>query len=79
MMIALAGGICFDGIAMNELQKKLVDLGLSEEMSQQAIDTVLGYIKTKVPDNLEPLLDAAAKGEMPEGDDLLGAVKNLFG
>jgi len=64
---------------MNELQQKLVDLGLSEEMSQQAMDAVLGYIKEKLPENMQGLVDSAAEGNMPDVGGLLEQAKGLFG
>lgn len=65
---------------MEELKKLLMDkLGLDEATSQQAIDTVLGFVKDKLPENAQGLVDAAAKGEMPDTDDLLGKAKGLFG
>ena len=64
---------------MNELKQKLIDLGLSEEMSQQAIDTVLGYVKEKLPENMQGMVDSAAEGEMPDVGGLLDKAKGLFG
>ena len=54
-------------------------LGLSDELSQQAIDTVLGYVKEKLPENAPGLVDAAAKGEMPDVGGLLEQAKGFFG
>ena len=65
---------------MEQLNKLLMDkLGLDESASQQAIDTVLDFIKDKLPDNVQGIVDAAAKGEMPDGGDLLDKAKGLFG
>jgi len=65
---------------MNELKQLLADkLGLSDEQSQQAIDTVLGYVKEKLPENAQGLVDAAAKGEMPDVGGLLDQAKGFFG
>ena len=65
---------------MEELKKQLMDkLGLDEEASQQAIDTVLGFVKDKLPENVRGFVDAAAKGEMPDTGDLLDKAKGLFG
>lgn len=65
---------------MDELKKLVMDkTGLSEEMSQQAIDTVLAFVKDKLPENVQGFVDAAAKGEMPDSGDLLSKAKGLFG
>lgn len=65
---------------MEELKKLLMDkLGLDEATSQQAIDTVLGFVKEKLPDDVQGIVDAAANGEMPDTGDLLSKAKGLFG
>lgn len=71
---------------MNELKQQLMDkLGLDEGLSDQAIQLVLGFVKDKLPENLQGMVDSIAAGETPDlGDvgDLGGAldtVKGLFG
>ena len=65
---------------MDELKKLLMGkLGLDEAASEQAIDTVLGFVKDKLPENVQGFVDAAAKGEMPDTGDLLDKAKGLFG
>ena len=65
---------------MEELKKLLMDkLGLDEAASEQAIDTVLGFVKDKLPENVQGFVDAAANGEMPDTGDLLDKAKGLFG
>ena len=54
-------------------------LGLDEGVSQQAIDMVLGFVKDKLPENMQGLVDSVAKGEMPDTGDLLDKAKSLFG
>ena len=50
---------------MDELKKQLSEkLGLSEDISQQAVDMVLGFVKGKLPENMQGLVDSATKGEM---------------
>ena len=51
--------------------------GLSEEMAQTAVDTVIDYLKEKMPGPAAAQLDALLEG----GDisDLLGGLGNLFG
>ena len=69
--------VCF---VMNELKQLLVDkLGLTEEQSQQAVEMVLGYVKEKLPENAQGLVDAAAKGEVPDVGGLLDQAKGFFG
>ncbi len=65
---------------MDELKKQLMDkLGLDEAISQQAIDMVLGFVKDKLPDNVQGLVDSVVSGEMPDTGDLLNKAKGLFG
>ena len=65
---------------MDELKKQLSEkLGLSEDISQQAVDMVLGFVKGKLPENMQGLVDSAIKGEMPDTDGLLDKAKGLFG
>ena len=65
---------------MDELKQQLMDkLGLDEGISQQAIDMVLGFVKDKLPANVQGLVDSVASGEMPDTDDLLNKAKGLFG
>lgn len=65
---------------MDELKKQLTEkLGLSEELSEQAIELVLGFVKAKLPKNMRGLVDSVAKGEMPDTGDLLDKAKGLFG
>lgn len=65
---------------MEELKKKLAEaLNLDEEMAQKGVETVLGFLKEKLPENLHGLLDSLDG----EGDDIadsaMSAVKGLFG
>lgn len=66
---------------MNEIKQQLSEkLGLSEEMSEQAIEMVLGFLKTKLPDNVSGLIDSAMEGgEMPDVGGLLDQAKGFFG
>jgi len=64
---------------MDELKKQLMEkLGLDEAVSQQAIDMVLGFVKDKLPENVQGLVDSVASGEMPDTGDLLDKAKGLF-
>ena len=63
----------------DELKQKLREqLGLEEGVSQQAIELVLGFVKDKLPENMQGLVDQVAGGE-DVGGDALGAVKGLLG
>jgi len=65
---------------MDELKAQLSEkLGLSEEMSQQAVDMVLGFVKDKLPEGLQGPVDSIMSGEMPDADGLLDKAKGLFG
>lgn len=63
---------------MEELKQKLAEvLNLDEEMAQKGVDTVIEFLKDKLPENLHGLLDNL------DSDDVAGkaldAVKGLFG
>lgn len=65
---------------MDEIKKQLSEkLGLSEEISQQAVDMVLGFVKDKLPEGMQGIVDSAMNGEMPDTDGLLDKAKGLFG
>ena len=63
---------------MNELVELVAKkTGLSDEMAKVAVDTVVDYLKDKMPGSAGAQLDALLEG----GDlsDLLGGLGNLFG
>jgi hypothetical protein len=73
---------------MNELVQLLQQkTGLSEEMAQQVADTVVGFLKTKLPaplaSGLDSLLGAGASGEAAaaaagdSGGGLLGKAESM--
>lgn len=65
---------------MDELKQQLMEkLSLDEGMSQKAIETVVGFLKDKLPDGMEGMLDAVMKGEVPDAGGLLDKAKGLFG
>jgi len=65
---------------MDELKKQLSEkLGLSEEMSEQAVDMVLGFVKDKLPEGLQGPVDSIMSGEVPDAAGLLDKAKGLFG
>lgn len=67
---------------MQELQDKLAALGLSQEQSAQAIQTVVDFIKSKVPAEYQGMVDQVMEGHMPDLGSLgglMGGLKGLFG
>lgn len=66
---------------MKELTDKLTALGLSEEMATKAIATVAGFIKSKLPENVHPMIDDIVAGKSPDlgaAGGLLGGLKGMF-
>lgn len=56
--------------------------GIPEDKARSAVDTVVGYLKQRLPGPIASQLDQAASGEQSEGGDgggLTGAAKGLFG
>jgi uncharacterized protein (DUF2267 family) len=54
--------------------------GLDEQTATTAVDTVLGYIKQKLPPEIGGQLDALLSGQQDSGTaGILGAVQGLFG
>ncbi len=65
---------------MEELIKMVVKkVGISEAQAKQAVETVLGFLKDKLPEPIAGQLDAALEGDMSGLDDLAGGVMKLFG
>jgi hypothetical protein len=52
--------------------------GLNEQMATLAVDTVIGFLKQKLPAELSGQLDSLLSGQESSGG-MLGAVKGLFG
>jgi hypothetical protein len=67
---------------MNELKEKLAALGLSEEQIDGAIQTVAGFVKSKLPPEYQGVVDSLLAGETPDlsalGGGLLDKVKGMF-
>lgn len=65
---------------MNELKQQLMEkLGLGEGVSEQAISMVLGFVKDKLPENMQGMLDSVMNGETPDLGNALDAIKGFFG
>lgn len=67
---------------MNELIKLLQEkFGLGEEAARSVIETVAGFLKGKLPAQLQPMVDKVMAGESLDslGGGVLDAVKGFFG
>jgi hypothetical protein len=65
---------------MEELKSKLAEvLNLDDEMAQKGVDTVVSFLKEKLPENLHGLLDNLEGGGVDVAENALDAVKGLFG
>ena len=63
---------------MDELVKLVVKkTGISEDLARKAVDTVLDYLKDKLPDPIAGRLDDILEGG--GAADLLGGLGGLFG
>ena len=63
----------------NELVKLVSSkTGLNEEMATLAVDTVIGYVKQKLPPELSGQLESLLSGQESSAG-IMGAVKGLFG
>jgi len=64
---------------MNELKERLTALGLSPEMAEKAIATVADYVKSKVPEPYDKMIDEVLAGKSPDLGGILGGLGGLFG
>jgi len=63
---------------MDELKSQLMDkLGVDEGMASSAIDMVLGFVKDKLPEGAQGMIDSVANGDDIAGG-ALDAVKGFF-
>lgn len=67
---------------MNELKEKLAALGLSGEQVDGALSTVAEFVKAKLPEEYQGIVDSLLAGETPDlaslGGGLLDKVKGMF-
>jgi hypothetical protein len=56
-------------------------VGISDDMAQTAVSTVIGYVKQKLPDPIAGQLESllASGGEGLDLDDLTGGLGSLLG
>lgn len=68
---------------MDQIVAMIVEkTGMSEEMARTAATVVLNFIKQRLPESVQPMLDQiVSTGKAPEsvGDVLGGALGGLFG
>lgn len=67
---------------MNELKERLTALGLSPEQVDGAIKTVAEFVKSKLPQEYQGMVDSLLAGQTPDlsalGGGLLDKVKGMF-
>jgi hypothetical protein len=72
---------------MDELIKQVVErTGISEAQARTAVETVLGFVKNRLPDSISGQLDGllggatgAAGGLAGQAGDVLGGLGGMFG
>ncbi len=65
---------------MDELKEKLAALGLESDKIEGVIETVLGFVKDKLPEGMGGMLDGLVGGEEGEdGNSIIDKAKGLFG
>jgi uncharacterized protein (DUF2267 family) len=65
---------------MDELIKLVANkVGISEAQAKQAVDTVLGFLKDKLPGPIAGQIEAALEGDVGGLGDLAGGLGGLLG
>jgi uncharacterized protein (DUF2267 family) len=65
---------------MDELIKLVAKkAGISEAQAKQAVETVLNFLKDKLPAPLAGQIEAALKGDVSGLGDLAGGLGGMFG
>ena len=65
---------------MDELVKMVSEkTGISEEQAQQAVKTVVGYLKDKLPKPIAGQIDKALSGGQVDADELSKGLGDLLG
>jgi uncharacterized protein (DUF2267 family) len=65
---------------MDELIQLVADkVGLSEAQAKQAVDTVLGFLKDKLPAPIAGQIEAALEGDVSGLGDVAGSLGGLLG
>lgn len=65
---------------MDELVKLVSEkVGINEEQARQAVETVVGFLKEKLPEPLAGQLESALEGDTGDLGDMAGSIGKLFG
>ena len=65
---------------MDELIKLVAGkAGITEAQAKQAVETVLGFLKDKLPEPIAGQIDAVLEGDLSGLGDLMGGLGGLFG
>ncbi|UCC64226.1 MAG: hypothetical protein JSV36_03990 [Anaerolineae bacterium] len=65
---------------MDELIKLVSDkVGISEKQAKQAVETVMGFLKDKLPAPIASQVEGVLSGEMPDLGDLGKSLGGLLG
>ena len=65
---------------MDELVQMVADkAGINEAQAKQAVETVMGFLKEKLPEPIAGQLDAVLDGDVSGLGDLAGGIGKLFG
>ena len=65
---------------MDELVKLVSEkVGINEEQARQAVETVVGFLKEKLPEPISGQLEAALEGDLGDLGDIAGSIGKLFG
>ncbi|MGD9406160.1 MAG: hypothetical protein PVH95_13530 [Anaerolineae bacterium] len=65
---------------MDELVKLVSEkVGINEDQARQAVKTVVGFLKEKLPEPLAGQLEAALEGDTSDLGDMAGSIGKLFG
>ncbi|MGD8902081.1 MAG: hypothetical protein PVI67_00815 [Anaerolineae bacterium] len=65
---------------MDELVKLVSEkVGINEDQARQAVKTVVGFLKEKLPEPLAGQLGAALEGDTSDLGDMAGSIGKLFG
>jgi hypothetical protein len=65
---------------MDELIKLVSSkAGITEGQAKQAVETVIGFLKEKLPDPIAKQVDGLLKGDVSGLGDVAGSLGGLFG
>ena len=64
---------------MDELREKLLTLGVNEDQVDGVIEAFVDFIKGKLPDGMEGMVQGLLDGNGSDANALLDQAKGLFG